>query len=348
MEKCTVSIIMPVYNVEKYVRESIESVLRQSFRAFELIIVDDCSTDSCGAVCDEYAKNDSRTVVIHKTQNEGLGAARNTGLDAANGEYILFIDSDDLTEENLLQTAVSSIGDSDLAVFGINRFFEDKNGKTVRTEKLLAKGAVLPPEKAFIELTKAGIFNFAWNKLYRRDFIVSCGTRFESTKLIEDFLFNIDVFSKAKKITIIEECLHNYRRPAHETMVNTYSPDFFALSKRKYLLERQLLEKFDYINEETLQTIYSSYLKHLISVFLRNNSKKSGLTEKEQKKLISEALSDSVTQSVLSDFSPQSKIYKILLRFLKKKRVSALFFFTSLYNKLQKSSLPNTLKRLIK
>ena len=97
------SVIMPVYGVERYLDESVQSVLAQTFPDFELILVDDCSPDLCPQKCDGYANRDPRVRVIHKPENEGLGKARNTGLDAAAGRYVLFMDSDDRITENALE-----------------------------------------------------------------------------------------------------------------------------------------------------------------------------------------------------------------------------------------------------
>lgn len=97
-----VSIIVPIYNAEQYISKCIESILAQTYRDFELILVDDGSTDMCGKICDEYAKQDSRVHVIHQ-ENKGVSAARNAGISLAKGEYIMFVDSDDFITENMLE-----------------------------------------------------------------------------------------------------------------------------------------------------------------------------------------------------------------------------------------------------
>lgn len=123
-----VSIIMPVYNVEKYIRGSIDSVLAQTYTDFELIIVDDGSPDYSPQICDEYASKNNRIRVIHKL-NGGLSSARNTGVDHANGKYILFIDSDDTIEPDLLEKVVpvAEKENADVTIFGIKTVVT-KNG----------------------------------------------------------------------------------------------------------------------------------------------------------------------------------------------------------------------------
>lgn len=337
MDTPTVSIIMPVYNVEKYIEQSITAVLAQTYSNFELILVDDCSPDKSAEICADFAAKDSRIKLIRKSRNGGLSEARNTGLDNAVGSYVLFLDSDDWIENNLLETALSYAEGSEITVFGINRVFENKDGESVRTEKLTPCTAVLSPADAFIELTKKKLFNYAWNKLYKRDFLLSCNARFEKIRLIEDVMFNAYVFEYASSVSIAAAELYNYRRPSHETLANTYVPEFFDLAKRKYLAEKHLLEHFGAASEENLQVIYLSYIKHLFSVFIRNNSPKSKLTKKEQKALISAAVSDPVSESVVGCFEPDSAVFRLLRRLLKEKRVSVIYLLTKMFNILKNS-----------
>ncbi len=303
------SVIMPVYGVEKYLNESIQSVLAQTYTDFELILVDDCSPDSCPAICDEWAEKDRRVKVIHKEKNEGLSLARNTGLEAAVGRYVLFADSDDRLKPETLAVcdAEMNIG-TDVLVFGVDREFEDAAGDTVKTETLSA--AAYPGEKqanaaeAFLLLTDAHIFPFAWNKLYSRSFLNSFSLRFENTPLIEDFLFNIAVFDKTDAVKIIPDALYRYRKPTHETLVSRYHPEFFDLCCRKYLLERAFLASHGALNDETFSVIAEAHLKHVISVVIRNRSKKAGLTFGEKLTRIRRMLVADVTAEALSRCRP--------------------------------------------
>ena len=117
MENQTFSIIVPVYNVEQYLENCINSVLNQSYRNFQLILVDDGSKDSSGEICDRFAQKDSRVKVMHK-QNAGVSGARNTGIEIATGQFICFIDSDDWIESDYLQKIVDEIYDFDILFFG--------------------------------------------------------------------------------------------------------------------------------------------------------------------------------------------------------------------------------------
>lgn len=122
-----VSIIVPIYNVEQYISKCIESILAQTYRDFELILVDDGSPDMCGTICDEYAKQDSRVHVIHQ-ENKGVSAARNAGISLAKGEYISFIDGDDYVEKDFFERIITQFTDEvDCVCFGYNSVDDDDN-----------------------------------------------------------------------------------------------------------------------------------------------------------------------------------------------------------------------------
>ena len=167
-------------------------------------------------------------------------------------------------------------------------------------------------------LNERKIFPFAWNKLYKKAFLDEIGIKFESTKLIEDFLFNIEIFGKARFIRVIPDNLYNYRKPAHETLVSAYDPAFFSLCKRKYNLEKEYLFSVNGASDRNMQLIYLSYIKHIFAVFIKNSSEKAGLSENEQKQKIKEVLEDPETKQVLSAYRPQGVIMKSLTVILKK------------------------------
>ena len=118
-----VSVIVPIYKVEEYLRECVDSIINQTYKNLEIILVDDGSPDKCGEICDEYARNDSRITVYHK-ENGGLSDARNYGIDRCNGEYITFVDSDDVLKSNFVETLMGLIEeyDADVAVSGVKNF----------------------------------------------------------------------------------------------------------------------------------------------------------------------------------------------------------------------------------
>lgn len=339
------SVIMPVYGVEKYLEESVQSILSQTYTDFELILVDDRSPDKCPEMCDALALKDERVRVIHKPQNEGLGFARNTGLEAATGDYVIYVDSDDTIDPETLEECAEELEDApDILVYGMKLCYENKKGKTVRSEKIEPEDffADSPREMAemFRRLSKARVFQYACNKAYRREFVQGLSTRFEKTKLIEDFLYNIEVFGFAKTVKSIDETFYFYRKPTHVTLASSYNPQFFELAKRKFALEEEFLREHNAYDGECLQQILTGYIKHYVSAVVRNRSKSANLSRKEQKRLAKEMLLDEVTLRVLDQFVPKGKVFKILANLMKKRKVGSIVTLCATVNFAQQTVLP--------
>lgn len=323
------SVIVPVYRAGQYLDRCVRSVLEQSCQDLELILVDDCCPDGCGKLCDTYT-TDPRVRVIHKPVNEGLGFARNTGLETARGEYVLFLDADDHIDSRLL--AQCNAAGEDILIFGTTFLYEKNGRQEVRIPQ--AAAAKTNQEKAdiFAMLTRARIFQFAWNKLYRREFLTDCGILFEKTPLIEDHLFNIALFPRAKSVRCIPKALHFYRRPAHETLASKYSPDFFLLSKRKYTLEREYLAGAD--REEHSQLICHGFVKHLVSAVLRNTSPAAGHSPKVQKQALAQMLTDPVTVSAMEDYHPKNPVYQLLKSLIRRRQAGLLLAVCRIFGKI--------------
>lgn len=206
-----VSIIIPVYKVEKYIRRCLNSVLKQTLTDFEVVLVDDGSPDNCGKICDEYAGYDSRVRVIHQ-RNAGVSSARNTGLDAATGEYIGFADSDDFIVPSMYEQLYREIVASDADV-AMCDFFEVDNADVCLIEKGIdgSQTKTLTPEEA-IKTT----FDFSrnvqvsvWNKLYRRKTVQDL--RFDTRKhMAEDLEYLMRALTRSRKVVYIPTALYGY------------------------------------------------------------------------------------------------------------------------------------------
>ena len=204
--KPLVTIIVPVYKVEKYIQRCINSILNQSFTDFEVILVDDGSPDNCGKICDKYAEADNRIKVIHKP-NGGLSDARNAGLDIATGEYIGFIDSDDYIDEHMYEDMLSAIenADTDLCICGYDRV--DDDGKIKSSSHY--KNALLTQEQAYEMLVQGNVyFIISCNKLYKREIFDTL--RFEVGKTHEDEFIMHHVYGECSKIVTLEKSYYNY------------------------------------------------------------------------------------------------------------------------------------------
>ena len=209
----SVSVIVPVYNVEKYLESCIESVLIQTFTDFELILVDDGSPDNCGAICDEYAAKDNRIVVIHQ-KNGGLSAARNAGLDAATGKYIYFLDSDDSIKPNLIEIVVPYLeGGADLVVFNHERVHPDGFVSPCVYEL----GTYVLSEENRVNFYVKTLLSYsigweAWSRMFRRDIIEAYHLRFADNRRIfaEDMYFSLCYCAHVQEIISISQSLYCY------------------------------------------------------------------------------------------------------------------------------------------
>lgn len=245
------SVMSPVYNVEPYLAECIESVLNQSYGGFELILVDDGSTDRSGDICEEYAKHDSRIKVYHKP-NGGLMNTRRYALERASGDYYVFLDSDDFLEPNSLEVLARHIGesDADLLIFGVN-WLKGKSGVMPFACDKLHQGRVISDRRELYNI----ILNYAaYNSLCRKCVKASCfdGRDYSPYYRIsrgEDLLQSLEVIENAERALFIPELLYNYRV---NTDSITHSDDFsnFRRSFTTETLIQAMLKRSDVFRPE--------------------------------------------------------------------------------------------------
>lgn len=205
------TLIIPVYNVEAYLRQCLDSVLCQDFSDWEAVCVNDGSTDGSAAILEDYVAKDARFRLVTQP-NGGLSAARNAGLDAAQGEYILFLDSDDWLESKALETIEASLKDEDMLSFSGRRFFEETqslNPSDVLLEKTYASGMDYYNENALLQRDFA--FVCVVLRAYRRAFLIENGLGFKEGILHEDNLFTPLACYYAQKVKQINACLYDYR-----------------------------------------------------------------------------------------------------------------------------------------
>lgn len=205
------TLIIPVYNVEAFLRQCLDSVLNQTFSDWEAVCVNDGSTDGSAAILEDYAAKDNRFQVVTQS-NGGLSAARNTGLEAAKGEYILFLDSDDWLVENALKVLSTNLSGEDMLCFSGRRFFEKthgfnpsdllKNGDYQSGMDYYNENALLPRDFAFVCVVL---------RAYRRAFLIDNGLGFKEGILHEDNLFTPLACYYAQKVKQINACLYDYR-----------------------------------------------------------------------------------------------------------------------------------------
>ena len=260
MEKLLVSIIVPVYGVEQYLKECTDSILAQTYQDLEIILIDDASPDNCGAICDEYAARDNRVKVIHK-KNGGAASARNAGLEIARGDYICFVDGDDTISPDYIEILLQKItGDSaDIAVCGFTQF--SKAGKTICKQR--------EPSGGYDQLSYLRLFlhnwtcALLWNKIFRKEVIGSI--RMEEGHRIDDEFFTYQVVMNAKKIVVFDTPLYNYRLRASSVMQNVCANGGQILLDRiQYMQQRyaHICDRVPELKPEFFADMVDSYTRY--------------------------------------------------------------------------------------
>ena len=285
-----VSIIVPVYQVETYLRQCIDSILAQTFTDFELILVDDGSKDKSGEICEEYAGKDGRVRVIHK-ENGGLSDARNAGLEQAAGEYFMFVDSDDYIAPTMIERLYNSIQSesADIAACNFCYVFDKKEKKDFSTAM---EAEVLQGSEIFYYRKNDrsyGFWTIACNKLYKRETFRN--VRFRFGKYHEDEFWANDIYQLEIRVATIPECLYYYRQRDNSIMgkesIARNLDILEALRERIYIY----LEKQEYTDQAYKVLIYSlEYLDKCRRLITNGNEKKLFIQAEKQTKDIIQQL----------------------------------------------------------
>lgn len=249
-----ISVIIPVYNVEKYLKRCLDSVVNQTYKNLEIILINDGSTDKSGNICDEYAAKDKRIIVIHK-ENGGVSSVRNKGLDICTGDYISFIDSDDWLGNGFYEYVVNNVKDNDLLIFD----YHITNGKNSKWIKYNNAEFELTKEKCLMELTKAKIQSYLWVMIFKRKLFYNI--RFPQNRNFEDQAIMHLLIDKCQKIKYCNKAFYNYyQNPKGITHTVNYKNyrDFLHVN---ILRGRFLKKKYPKVYEYHLNYIYSAIAK---------------------------------------------------------------------------------------
>lgn len=314
-----ISVIIPIYNVEKYLKRCIESIIKQTYSNLEIILVDDGSPDGCAKICDEYKNKDERIVVIHK-KNGGLSDARNAGLKVATGEIISYIDSDDYVDLDMYEKMTKAMEEknADIVVCGTNIDYEDGHTK-VKCEK---EEKSFNREEALIELNSFKSFDMAvWNKLYKREVVDKI--EFPVGKKSEDYFVMYQYFARAKKVVIINQAKYHYfQRSDSISRGKNVTHDYIEGSKSQKEFFEKNFPDLNYVGN----TAYAFSYIATYNRYIKNELKMTNEMKKEFKKEVRKYLKDINGNSHISRskkiqatlFSYSLFIYKIALKVISK------------------------------
>lgn len=337
MEKPLVTIVLPIYNVEKYLERCINSVVNQTYANLEILLIDDASPDCCPHLCDEWAQKDCRVKVIHKPINEGLGMARNTGIENATGEYIFFFDSDDYVALDVVEKCVCEAKRTGAEIVSFGAYFVDADGNVTGSripfveqkyfegrevqEKFLPN--LLAPSPA---IKKAPVFCMtAWSAMYKINLLQEKRWYFISEREIisEDVYSLMSLYQHVQCVGLLSEGLYYYC--TNETsLTHTYRKDRYEKVKDFYLRLLKLCKEAGY-NQDIMHRASKPYMSFAVTALKQEARAPHSL--KECRKRVYAILKDPMLQQVLQQnkYDQVSKTRKMMY-FLMRNRLYWLCF----------------------
>lgn len=254
------SIIIPVYNVEKYIRRCVDSILIQRFSSYEVLLIDDGSTDNSGKICDDIANKNDKISVFHQ-KNAGCSVARNFGIQKAKGKYICFMDSDDEWKTDFLESIVPFIQKQvDMIIFGADVVDREKKflsaDKPLESKEYSGKEGVMEFLKSVKPKEKGWALNYIWNRLYKAEIIKDNDIAFyEKLNLGEDFVFNCEVMKYTKSIQILSESYYTYYKYFTNQLTMKFRTN--ELERRKFIFKKHI-ELYQYYD------IFEEYKRYIL------------------------------------------------------------------------------------
>lgn len=307
-----ISIIIPVYNVEDYLHQCVDSVLAQTYRDFEVILVDDGSPDNCPRICDEYAQKDSRVHVIHQ-KNSGVSAARNNGMKHAKGEWITFVDSDDWVSDDFLEQFHVDEDNADLIIQGLE-YYDHRNGQYFK--KILINDCVIKgfADKNYVSTNNVLGLGYPVAKAYHKS-IIDKGLRFDvSISYHEDHIFVLKAYAVAAKIRLVNSIAYKYRYFHTNLSLSTKRHPWQCLN----ISANGMINALDNIHDRFLESgslyerqiynfAYSPKISAIFEVF------RSQITEREKKAAIAIIINRKQINKCYRPFSCKERLVKWIL-----------------------------------
>lgn len=319
-----VTVIMPVYRVEEYVGRAIESVLSQTLRDLELLIVDDGSPDRSGEICDMYAQRDPRIRVFHQA-NAGAPAARNYCMDRASGKYLYFMDSDDYAEPGMLEDMVALAGESGsqlvVAGYHIDTYYD---GENFRRDTLFDVDAVYDRQSfrmAAYRLFDRNLLYTPWNKLWLRSYVEERGMRYPST-FWDDFPFVLSGIRDADRVCVTSKCYYHFIRKRAESETAAYRPQMYEKREEEHGWLRELYEYWHIDTPESREFMARRYIERFIGCVENLTNRKCTLPRREKRAALRDMLAGENVAWALRYARVRSLMMKLMLVPVRMKNVT--------------------------
>lgn len=304
-----ISVIVPIYNVEKYLDRCVGSIINQTYKNLEIILVDDGSPDNCPKMCDDYAKKDSRIKVVHK-ENGGLSDARNAGMKFATGEYVSFIDSDDYISLDFYKTLLQAIidNDSDIVECSVVKFYENEKFDEYSDDLKVTNYDTLDGLEGLIN--ENPFKQHVWNKLYKTN--IALDIPYAVGKLNEDEFWTYQIFGKAKKVTRINKTMYYYFQRGSSIMGNSYNIKRLDALEGKMNRQAYIEKNFPTLATKAKVDLYGSCMfayQSVLKFMSGNDKKKAGKIIKDYKNRCK------LTNDEINSVTDSSKKYYKLAKF---------------------------------
>lgn len=260
MENIKISVIIPVYNVEKYIEQCLDSIVNQTYQNLEIIIVNDGSNDNSLEIINRYSQNDRRIKIIN-LENKGVSFARNIGIKNSEGNYISFVDSDDYLNLNTYEKLVENLDGEDLIIFNYGRF-ENSTGEIIK-EKYVSDDEMqeLPEEKRYLY---SKINHSCWNKLYKTEYLKRNEFKFFEI-LYEDVFFNLEVIYSTNNIKILNEAFYKYRVNRKDSIMGNRNNNDLNYIQRQVLAYKTNFENINKLIEKNKNNYSAGKLVYILS-----------------------------------------------------------------------------------
>ena len=314
--KPEITVIMPVYKVEKYVARALDSMLKQTFENYEFIIVDDGSPDKSAEVVMRYALLDPRIHLIRQ-QNAGAPAARNRALRMAQGKYVYFMDSDDWVEPTMLEDMYNLAEENDLQVV-VAGFYID----TYYDERRYVSACVSQPDQVFADqkefrenayrLFDCNLLYTPWNKLSRTDYLRENGIEFPDT-FWDDFPFNLDLVRNVERIGVLEKRYYHFIRARAESETQRYRDNMYDKREEEHRWILELYQQWGQDDEASMEVLYRRYIERVLGCIENMANPDCTMGYFEKIRTISEMLRSPEVDKALRLSRPRSTMMKLML-----------------------------------
>lgn len=322
------SVVMPTYGVEKYIEKAIRSVQAQTFGNWELLVIDDCTCDQSAEIACEIAKTDSRIRIVHHEINQGLSAARNTGIQEAVGEYIWFMDPDDWVEPELMQAVAASLekNRAEMVLFGLQEEYYAPDGHLQYshpispTEQYFTTQETL--RKEFIRLEQQTLYGYAWNKFYNLDYLKSQNLWYTDVKLIEDIKFNVEYCMNIQRMNLLAITPYHYAKRVEMNLTNKFVENYYKLHEWRIAMILNQYRSWKLDNENVRAILGGLYGRYILSALQRNCSKEANMSYRMRKKWCRNLFERPLFRELIPGAKAKDSFsLKIALRCLKWKQV---------------------------